>query len=569
MTKKGYIFLLILVGIIVFFNVLFNGFVWDDEEQILNNVAIHSITNFPNFFSGSTFNTGGSGSLGGLYYKPLMTTAFSIIYSLFGPSPFFFHFFQVTLHIINSIILFLVLRYLFKTSGKDLISFIISLIFLVHPINVEAVVYISDFQEVLFFFFGILAFWLIVSKRLTSFKKYFLLFLFMLSSLLSKESGLLFILIIALYTLIFSRNYLRNILITILTTVATYSFLRFIIAGIYFNKHGLTPISILPVQERLVSVPKIIVFYFKTFIYPVNLSISQHWIVKNLNTPDFFLPLLLCLLITIVFGLIFSFLKSKKSDYLKLYIFFIIWLVIGITLHLQIIFPLDMTVSDRWFYFPIIGLLGVLGVVFSQFKYNNRIKNIAFLSLGIIIILLSIRTINRNSNWKDGLTLYGHDVLVYNPAFDLENNYGVELFRANRFDEAEKHFAISTQVAPNWWTNWSNLGVIAERKNKIEEAKIYYQRAIDNGQYYLAYQNLAKIYLVYESPQKTVDFCEQSLKILPNNGSLWTVLSIAEYKLKQTDKSIIAIKNAYALEPNQQNSYIYSRLIQNLPLEVQ
>jgi len=52
--KEKFILLLILVGFLVYFNSLSNGFVWDDEEQVVNNVLVHSLSNFPwcqnNFF---------------------------------------------------------------------------------------------------------------------------------------------------------------------------------------------------------------------------------------------------------------------------------------------------------------------------------------------------------------------------------------------------------------------------------------------------------------------------------------------------------------------------------------
>lgn len=569
MTKKNYIYLLIFIGFIVFFNSLFNGFVWDDEEQVLNNILVHSFGNFFQFFSSSTFNTGGTGSLGGLYYKPLMTTFFSLIYTIFGPNPFFFHLFQVSLHITNSIFVFLVFGLLFKSLNKNLLSFILALIFLIHPINTEAVIYISCFQDILFFFFGIIAFWLVVSKRLNSFKKYLLLFILLLCSLLSKETGILFIIIIAVYVFIFSKKYLKSYLITAFSSIAAYSFLRFVVAGIFLNKHGLTPISTLSFFERLLSVPQVAIFYLKTFFYPLDLSISQHWVVKSANIQDFYLPLMLCILgLSLLIG-IFVIYYFKKNQYTSEYLFFLIWFLLGITLHLQIIFPLDMTVSERWFYFPMVGLLGIIGTITLQINIKQKIlKKILVICLILLLVVFSLRTIIRNTDWKDGLTLYSHDINISKGAFDLENNLGVELYRAGRFDEAEEHFKNSTKLAPDWWTNWNNLGAMFERKNDLSTAKIYYQKAIDNGQYYLAYENLAKIYLKTESPENAITFTEKSLRILPNNSTLWFVLAVSEYKLGNKDKALTAARNAYLLNQNQQNLYIYSRLSQNLPLDI-
>lgn len=139
LTTKKAIMLIIIAGILVFFNGISNSFVGDDEAQIIENRLVHSVRNIPSFFAGGTFYNGGAQQLVGVYYKPLLNTIFSFIYTFFGPNFLAFHFFQIILHIINVCILFLFLKHFF---GKSL-SLILSLIFLVHPINNESVFYIS------------------------------------------------------------------------------------------------------------------------------------------------------------------------------------------------------------------------------------------------------------------------------------------------------------------------------------------------------------------------------------------------------------------------------------------
>jgi len=155
------IIFLILIGFLVYLPSLFGRFVWDDEEQIVNNILVHSAKNIPLFFKGSTFNTGGTGNLNGVYYRPLMMVLFSFIYQIFGSQAFFFHFVQIALHISVVIVLFLI----FKKFFKKKIAFILSLIFLVHPANVESVSYISAIQENLFVLFGLLSLYISIKKH--------------------------------------------------------------------------------------------------------------------------------------------------------------------------------------------------------------------------------------------------------------------------------------------------------------------------------------------------------------------------------------------------------------------
>src|ERR1700689_1632940 len=98
-TSTKAIHWLILIGLLVFSNGLFNGFIEDDQLQIINNPIIQSLTNLPYFFSGSTFYNGGEQNLAGVYYKPLQTTFFSLFYSVFGPNAIAFHFFLIVFYI--------------------------------------------------------------------------------------------------------------------------------------------------------------------------------------------------------------------------------------------------------------------------------------------------------------------------------------------------------------------------------------------------------------------------------------------------------------------------------------
>jgi len=141
---RKYIFLIIFVGLLVYFNSFFNGFLWDDEEFIVNNPAVHSLKNIPLSFKSSAVN--------GSYYRPVMSLITTTMYVISGGHPWLFRLFQVGVHLVNSILIFLLFCQFFPM--EKLVSFLLSLVFLVHPINSEAVSFISATQETLFFLFS-------------------------------------------------------------------------------------------------------------------------------------------------------------------------------------------------------------------------------------------------------------------------------------------------------------------------------------------------------------------------------------------------------------------------------
>ena len=140
-TLKAAIIIAIL-GVVVFFSGLSGQFLGDDSTQIVNNIPVHSVTNIGTYFNGSTFYDG-QAKLGGVYYRPLMTTTFSVLYALFGANPFSFHLVQLLLHILCAFVLFLVLRYFLWSST----SLALALVFLLHPITSQAVFSIACTQS--------------------------------------------------------------------------------------------------------------------------------------------------------------------------------------------------------------------------------------------------------------------------------------------------------------------------------------------------------------------------------------------------------------------------------------
>jgi tetratricopeptide (TPR) repeat protein len=264
-------------------------------------------------------------------------------------------------------------------------------------------------------------------------------------------------------------------------------------------------------MERLQTIPQIVYFYLRTFLWPDKLAIAQHWTVNTVDWNSFYYPLLFVFAILILMILSGLILRKRNNSAFKAYVFFSLWFLGGLLLHLQII-PLDMTVADRWFYLPFVGLIGVIGVVIMEFVNlkSEWTRSLLGLGFGLFLIILSFKSLNRTLDWSTGLKLFSKDVAISGDSFDLQNNLGVELFRTGEYDEAKKHFTRSVEIAPYWWTNWNNLGAIVEREGKLKKAEEYYLTAINNGEYFLAYENYAMILIKQEKYDEAKMFLEEN-----------------------------------------------------------
>jgi protein O-mannosyl-transferase len=559
-VTKAIIFIL-LTGLIVFFNGIFNGFVGDDSSQITENVNVHSLQNIPSFFLGSTFYSGGGQTLSGAYYKPILTVTYALIYSLSGSNPFTFHLFQILLYIINACILFLVLKHFFRKG----IAFVLSLIFLLHPINNETVYYIADMQGALFFFFGISAFLILQSYQ--SQKAIIFSSLLLFCSLLSKETGILFFAVSLIYTFIYKQKLLFPVLKYLSVIFLIYLALRIHAIGLFTSTIINAPIQKLDLLSRVISMPAIFFFYLKTFFFPLNLSVSYHWVYSHVDFKHFFLPLIIDLLfLTVIFYCVNTIRKKFSDKQFNLFLLFSLWFLLGLLFHLQII-PLDQTVADRWFYFPIVGILGMAGVLSEMFKINLN-RKFAILIVMTAICLLSIRTFTRSFDWRDPLTLASHDLKVSKEAFNLENGLSAAYFEKGKFVDAKIHAENSIKIFPNIF-NYTNLGAALFCLEKYQKSRDANLTALQYGSYYKTYENLAGLSLAYGDRDKSIGFIKNTaLRKYPHDSALWFYLAVLEYMNGQVENAKIEIGNAYAIDPGPRNNFIYNVIMSGKELRL-
>lgn len=479
--------LLIVVGSLIYAASLTNGFVLDDEAQITTNPSIRSLSTLGAYFTGSSMDTGGGG-LGGIYYKPVMTLTYAVLWAVSGPSGPAFHGFQLLLHVLIAILAFDAFR-LFVARGPALA---LALIFLVHPINTECVVYAADLQDTLYMAFGLLA--LRTCSRPGRFGGWRGLTTggLLLLGMLSKETGALFVWVCGTYVYLFKRDRVRLFAAAAVGTLLTYLGLRFGVAHLDVLKAEVAQIARASVATRLLTLPAVLWHYVATFFWPSRLTVTQDWVVAHPGLVSFWLPMLG---VGSCAALVVWYWRARRD---QAFGFFALWTAAGLALHCQL-FPLDGTVADRWFYFTELGVLGMGGVVARDLGQRNggaATRRPAAASMVAFVLLLAglgARAHWRSRDWRDGPTLYAHDLALLPDSFVLLNDYGVELVRADRVAEAEPYFRRSTEAAPHWNINWSNLGAVQDQLGQTDEAMKSLRRSMANGAYALAYENYARI----------------------------------------------------------------------------
>jgi tetratricopeptide (TPR) repeat protein len=554
---------MLVLGIFVYSTGLKSPFMGDDQSQIVNNPIVHSITNLPQFFTGSTFYLAQSATpLVGSYYRPLMITVFSALFSLFGANPLTFHALQLLVHILCAFVLFLVLRYFFK----PILALFLALVFLVHPVNSQSVYSIAALQEPLFFIFGITAIWTLIRFQDDSPWYSLITGALLLLSLLSKETGALFTLMALIYLFLVDKRRCLKFLPVVTVVAITYLSLKIHAVGAFTNP-SLAPIDSLNLWHRLLSAPVIITFYLVQFVLPLNLAMHYYFVTRSLTASGFWFPLLFVLVV--VCSVLFAgrhLLLHRPKRYFILFLFFALWLAAGLAMHLQFL-PLDETVSDTWAYFPIVGFLGMIGVLVEAYPVKVS-RRASFIIASIVIAALGLRSAIRGLDYRSEETLATRSVAVSDDDYLSENVLAIDLSNQKQYALAKPHVlrAISIYKIPG---EYNTLGVIDYGLADYSGAQQAYQVALASGyKFQDIYDNMAELTLMTGNSSNNIDFVENAIKLYPQDGALWLYLAIDEYEGGDVTGATKAIESARQLSDDPRIPLVYSTIMNGDVLKI-
>ena len=207
--RRAFPFLIIAcAALITYAPSLRNGFViWDDDTLITGNPLVQS-------FSPVTVK-GAFTSYDPELYVPLTIVSYQVEHSIVGNEPLLYHIDNLLLHIITSCLVFLLLQLL----GIDwIIALLGGLLFAVHPINSEAVSWMSARKDLLAGVFGLASLVLYLKYQKNSYVTLSLSkrewsFAFFLLALLSKASAITLPLVMLLIDWFQQKKTLRESLI--------------------------------------------------------------------------------------------------------------------------------------------------------------------------------------------------------------------------------------------------------------------------------------------------------------------------------------------------------------------
>jgi predicted negative regulator of RcsB-dependent stress response len=409
-SRKGIMSLAVIV-LVIYYPVLFAPLNSVDDPGMYssllnaNSLTLHSI-----------FFPGGSGS----YYRPILFLSFMMDKFVWGLEESFMHLENILFHLTNTFLVFAVARRATDTFSETspVMPFVAALFFAIHPLNTEAVNWISGRTDLLAGFFLLLAMYLILKKPLTWLQSMVAAFC-MLLACLAKETAIFFLPASLLFPFFMSavrtdaaplnsvfRRYWFH-LFFFSSAGASY----FVFRALAFSKGdqgvarvlthvGGTESTGMLINARIVL--KAVGFYAKKLFipFPLNFGIT--------HVSDWYLPLGILVLIWIIW------LLTRRT----LTAFFVICAgAVGTSALMIPLLRFTWTpLGERYMYIPSAFFLVGVAMAVQHWKQCTKYRVPLTVAVSCLIAIAFYGTATRNILWQDNLALF-QDTLRKSPDF--------------------------------------------------------------------------------------------------------------------------------------------------------
>jgi hypothetical protein len=427
--RKAYL-ALVFFGLLAFFNAIRHPFVHDDVVFILENQQITRLDQWDKAFA-IPAATGGINT----YYRPVLEILYRFEYHLFGPHPYGFHFFNCLVHIINGLLVFSLLQ---RLGLAPAVAWVVSLLFLIHPVQTEAVSCISGISN-LWMALGIL-----LGLHAYLNRWYLASLLCLVIACLSKEQAVMFLPLIIIIDISRGKNNFRW-WAAVLLTILVFLYVRGSVTGASLVRDIM--FSPGELYLRLAAIPRVLGMDLRLIFFPFDLHYYRSTDILQANTMAWGLALLS------IIGLYFIFHRYAQTRST---------LILGGGWFLAALFPVlniaplineysYILTAEHFLYLPMIGIL--IMAVSAADHFSEGLKKTAIV-VGVSSCLLL--TWHQNTFWANETVLFER-MMRFEPDFGrghllLANAY----FSSGRLQEASGHFAKAFAIMSSYAKKASN-----------------------------------------------------------------------------------------------------------------
>jgi tetratricopeptide (TPR) repeat protein len=554
------------IALCVYANTLPNGFVVDDNHQVVDNQWVVSPGHLPEIFSSGVWEFEARVSS---YYRPFMYVLYRGTYMLFGLQPLAFHLVNVLLHAGVTVILFLLARRLWDgdTSACPWFlapPFVAALLYAVHPIHTESVAWVAGVTDVSFAFFCLLALYLYARAGAGWGLAYALSFACFCLAMLAKEPAATLPFILLVYELLFHRG--AQSWRRIALRLAPFGLALLAYGGVRAWALGglaptMQPVTLGPFAYAL-NVLILFPRYMLMLVFPVNLNF---WHVFRPPESVFSTDVGTAALITSLILAVVFLMRSNR------------WALFASTLTVLPLLPafyfsgltqgIENAFAERYLYLPSAGF--VLLVAAAADWCRRRIPadtSVVAVALGALVATSSIATVQRNVVWRDAYSLWS-DTARKSPDSPIARlNHGYALLSRQHLDEGRAEIREALRLRPTLLENMLAKGILYGQKGLTKKAILQFHFALAaKPDFAPAHYNLAVLYESKGWLDAAIREYEATIAIQPDFADAHNNLGIAYAQKGLKEKAVEHIEAALRLRPASSEFAANLKKAQGLP----
>jgi tetratricopeptide (TPR) repeat protein len=516
-------------------------------------------------------------------WHPLTSLSYMLDAELHGVSSRAFHFTNVVLHVLNTLLLLAVLR---SMTGAFYRSALVAALFALHPLHVESVAWVSERKDVLSTFFGFLSMALYVAyARRGGPGRYLLAALLLALSLMAKP---MLVTLPVVFLLLdywplgriederaaagdgrvhgaarsrWGSDRMGPLVLEKLPFLA----LSFAASLVTIMVQRPASIEAVPVPLRLANALVSYVRYILKAVWPSSLGpLYPHpnlpggvpWAAWQVAGA----AVLLAAVTILAIG-------ARRRPYV----------LVGWLWYLGTLVPViglvqvgPQAMADRYTYVPLIGLFLVavwgcadlVGERHVSSDSRRLVPRMALAASGLLLAALAARAWDQARHWRSSLALFSHAVEVAPTSAVMHTSLGVVLDRQGETDEAVQHYRRALVLDPQFPAAHTNLGIVLYKHGKVDEALRYYREALrlepDSAK---AHNNLGVAlqardrrgqqdsHDVNDGLDEAIEHYRRSLEIDPGFAEAHNNLAFALQRLGKLDEAIHHYREALRVLP--------------------
>jgi protein O-mannosyl-transferase len=549
---------LVLATVLAYSNSLRCDFVFDDGLDIASNASIRHLWPIWNVFVEQSDGQAAARS------RPVVNLSLALNYAIADLNPFSYHLTNLLVHTLAGLVLFGIVRRTLLLPGlgerftatATPLALATALIWILHPLQTEAVTYVVQRYESMMGLFYLLALyaaircgtsehagrWAIVAVAAT------------LLALGCKEVAVSIPLIILLYDRAFLAGSFREawrrrrgMYVGLAAAWAPFAALRVLSSGRgSWAGYGL-PVTWIEYAQSEFGV---ILHYLRLTVWPCPLVLDYGWPVAR--TVGQIAPAAV-VIVGLVAATGYALIHWPKWGFLGAWFF----LILAPT---SSVYPIRDLAFEHRMYLPLAAVVAgaVMGgcMVGRRLVADRRISQSALQVAGYALLLfvgvaLAMLTFDRNEDYRDELSIWA-DTAAKAPLNErAHNNLGLALAECGRFDEATPHFQKALELKPDHADAHNNLGAALIRSGHVDEAIAEYRKALENKpDLDAAHHNLGIALAGRGQFDEAIAHYEKALEFKPQSAEVHNHFGQALAGLGQCDEAIAHYRKALEIKPD-------------------